>query len=1062
MAMLATPIIGFIVGAGGYMSLAVLKDTYTGKMPGPASAGYFIAAITGATVLGLTFMSRKQGYLAEQKTARVRTMSGKPVSETLRKLKQDKNLSAKDARNRKEIKAEYNDVKSVRLEKRNTDSYFTDDQPEYPTGNWVVEGESIYLITTYRPHPVGSNGFMDKLEPKRVVINARGEGLTEELAYEDYSNKAREMLSTRKESKAEGELEYEGNCSWCKKPSVKVREVEYGGGGSICPNCHHSYRKLGYNPHKPQHPFKKGAESQTFEAPKKSGRMTMTELQAKRKVIALMKPYWLKELKTQRGPKITRKQYIATLDDPDDDYYDAWMEDWDWWDYHVKTVQSGKYGDADPGGDTILREALPYSYWTFINRNITWEGSEKYDDDPYETMYLGSDFCIYDRTTPWSEWSASDKRKWNKLQKRWEEEDMDFMDYIEQKDAIEHKYDKTVQHRNEASKMNCKHCGPYLKNRANIKNWDVLGILEDERFFYDWEYPASLKKQVKALIPALKGIKPKPKARAKKTTTKPKAKAAKKTTTRKAKPKAKTGRKAPTISATRRKIGTRMRGNDGKMWEVKKSGKSQRWMAGAETFDSETENNRSALEKAIEEWVENNQPKTPSASRVKARIFTYSEEGEGKNRLKTRNEIFGRNARLYQFPKEGLVIAVSPWKKTKALMRHLGGLGLIPRKVHYVNWKGYLVIPQQFFNAETFVLGAETGFCPACGETDLMLQYYEDSGDFGCLECGHQWFEKTRMRAENQNWGGNPEGQLAQALERARTSPAPPPLEITELPKICQLCGDESPQAFGLYDEDEQLLGEIWACDEGCAQPLADSQNLSFGAEGDYNDFIEGLEAHLTQFGNLDHLDSEYSDGVLSGSFSVDIDEPDKFGDVDFDAEGDIDNFHEEPIMVIGESTNLPDADSWIIYMHDTDDREQDSRFADLFFVRGPGQFIRTSNYQKTAKVIGGYAPFQITQNLSRDGWLASSTTIANYNGKHDARSLSVGDVVCDADTGRCFIVANSGYLPLEPSELFEAPSARHSLNRFKPSTAPKKAGYWRKKGKESVFRRNKSSSSGE
>ena len=29
-----------------------------------------------------------------------------------------------------------------------------------------------------------------------------------------------------------------------------------------------------------------------------------------------------------------------------------------------------------------------------------------------------------------------------------------------------------------------------------------------------------------------------------------------------------------------------MRGNDGKMWEVKKSGKSQRWMAGAETFEA--------------------------------------------------------------------------------------------------------------------------------------------------------------------------------------------------------------------------------------------------------------------------------------------------------------------------------------------------------------------------------------------------------------------------------------------------------------------------------------------
>jgi len=431
--MLATPIIGFIVGAGGYMSLAVLKDTYTGKMPGPASAGYFIAAITGATVLGLTFMSRKQGYLAEQKTARVRTMSGKPVSETLRKLKQDKNLSAKDARTRKEIKAENMEV---------------------------------------------------------------------------------------------------------------------------------------------------------FEAPK-----TMTPLQAKRKVIALMKPYWLKDLKKSRGPAISRKQYIAKYGS--DEHYEVDMEDWDWWYHHVKTVQSGKYADADTGGDTILREALPHSYWAFINYlNPTWEGSEKYDDEPYETMYLDIDFCIYDRTTPWSEWSASDKRKMNKLQKRWEaapydKEDFDFFDYIEQKDAIENKYNKTVQHKSEATKMNCKHCGPYFKNRANIKNWNVLGMMEDGEFFDYWEYPASLKKQVKALIPALKGIKPKPKARAKKATTKPKAKVAKKTTTRKAKPKAKAGRKAPTISATRRKIGTRMRGNDGKMWEVKKSGKSQRWMAGAETFEAE-------------------------------------------------------------------------------------------------------------------------------------------------------------------------------------------------------------------------------------------------------------------------------------------------------------------------------------------------------------------------------------------------------------------------------------------------------------------------------------------
>ena len=98
---------------------------------------------------------------------------------------------------------------------------------------------------------------------------------------------------------------------------------------------------------------------------------------------------------------------------------------------------------------------------------------------------------------------------------------------------------------------------------------------------YEFQGPKSIQKQLKALLPIIEGkVTPKPKT-AKKTTTKPKAK----TSAKKSKAKAKTGRKAPIISATKRKVGTRMRGNDGKMWQVKKSGKSQRWMAGAETFE---------------------------------------------------------------------------------------------------------------------------------------------------------------------------------------------------------------------------------------------------------------------------------------------------------------------------------------------------------------------------------------------------------------------------------------------------------------------------------------------
>tara|TARA_R110002020_G_scaffold308462_2_gene524160 strand:+ start:23794 stop:25263 length:1470 start_codon:yes stop_codon:yes gene_type:complete len=47
------------------------------------------------------------------------------------------------------------------------------------------------------------------------------------------------------------------------------------------------------------------------------------------------------------------------------------------------------------------------------------------------------------------------------------------------------------------------------------------------------------------------------------------------------------GRKGPALSATSVKRGTRRRGNDGNMWEVRKSGKSQRWFKGAESFGAE-------------------------------------------------------------------------------------------------------------------------------------------------------------------------------------------------------------------------------------------------------------------------------------------------------------------------------------------------------------------------------------------------------------------------------------------------------------------------------------------
>lgn len=171
----------------------------------------------------------------------------------------------------------------------------------------------------------------------------------------------------------------------------------------------------------------------------------------------------------------------------------------------------------------------------------------------------------------------------------------------------------------------------------------------------------------------------------------------------------------------------------------------------AESF--EAENKRLALEKAIEDWVKNNQPKSKSAARVKARILTeYSEDTSQKKVVDTsfgkrtigvsykeRAKLFGkRYIGRNDIPEKGLVISVSPARKTKELARHLGGLGLIPRKVSYLNAWGYLIIPQNFFGAESedYLEGVEKGipmgYCEGCSHA-YPLDAMNENGM--CEEC---------------------------------------------------------------------------------------------------------------------------------------------------------------------------------------------------------------------------------------------------------------------------------------------------------------------------------------
>ena len=96
------------------------------------------------------------------------------------------------------------------------------------------------------------------------------------------------------------------------------------------------------------------------------------------------------------------------------------------------------------------------------------------------------------------------------------------------------------------------------------------------------------------------------------------------------------GRKGPALSATSVKRGTRRRGNDGNMWEVRKSGKSQRWFKGAESFEAETPCPvmvwREGVLTECGWWNEKNEPCVyhPDGEEINAESFEADENFEEK------------------------------------------------------------------------------------------------------------------------------------------------------------------------------------------------------------------------------------------------------------------------------------------------------------------------------------------------------------------------------------------------------------------------------------------------
>ena len=337
--------------------------------------------------------------------------------------------------------------------------------------------------------------------------------------------------------------------------------------------------------------------AETFEAPK-----TMTKTQAKNKFIALAQPYWIKELTKLKEGFIQQKK-VDEKENGESEYFEQYDYDIEDTNTYLKIAKSNSkikniIGCDD--GDTVVREMIPDGFYYLINYPRedydTWETTMAYFEGP-KTIKKQLKALL-----PFIEGKVTAKPKAKAKKPKYY---LHFgEDFTADKDVYTgKKFAMTTIRSAKALANHMFNFGPMPnmtpgyadftingEHYGNIVTWETEIIDANTGRVVDYWTPT---KEQKATY--------RKKGNAIKKAAKPKAK---KTTTRKSKPKpkakAKTGRKAPTISATKRKIGTRMRGNDGNMWQVKKSGKSQRWMAGAET---QTQTFHSSIDSIFDELL---------------------------------------------------------------------------------------------------------------------------------------------------------------------------------------------------------------------------------------------------------------------------------------------------------------------------------------------------------------------------------------------------------------------------------------------------------------------------
>ena len=138
--------------------------------------------------------------------------------------------------------------------------------------------------------------------------------------------------------------------------------------------------------------------------------------------------------------------------------------------------------------------------------------------------------------------------------------------------------------------------------------------------------------------------------------------------------------------------------------------------------------------------------------------------------------------------------------------------------------------------------GAPEGICLFCDETeDLEIVNLDGFPEELCETCR----DPEQYLAEN--WGGDPEGPLAKALEAARAK-KPKELRLVRLP--CFYCGAEALTDKGVLYYRAQLPSGKWDSVEVC-QPCLQNQH-NFGAEFD--------DPRVSGFNNSPYSDQEIQD----------------------------------------------------------------------------------------------------------------------------------------------------------------------------------------------------------